>query len=401
MQAISPYTLAPRETAVGASELNFDRDPGDIDLFEFGFQGAVGLGKRTEFFVRIMPWFRANSTNLDPVRFPVPPLDLFVDTYPTPAVRSGPQFVFLPSLPYKTYNPTNLTETGAFSISSGSNVIGAKVNLRSEDRGNAIGLGVRGFIEIPTETPAYNVTYPEFRRLAGVSGRINYGGDVLIARTWRSSEWVGNIGYKQTGNPDRGLRVQMVDSSQTDPAKFLVGNAVDFPLRLSNELRLSTAWTVPIFRLHRTYWWFIAEFNHTHFVGSHTPTQRLAHPEEVSMGLQTNVPWYRAFSVGATWQLQLNDGGKGQDRPTSFQTPDGRGDINFGELLDNPQLSTEVETYLQSGGASFTEASSKVFSTNNPAFDTWRNIPVNPGKIDSKGHTNILFFVTWRVGSKH
>jgi hypothetical protein len=193
----------------------------------------------------------------------------------------------------------------------------------------------------------------------------------------------------------------MVDSSQNSPATFLIGDPVDIPLSLSNELRISMGWSVPIFHYYKSYWWLVSEFNHTHYVGSHTPTERLVHPAEVAVGIQSNFPWYRAISLGATWQLLLNDGGKGQNRSTAFQTPDGRGDINFGELMNDPELTTAVETYLQSRGASFSEASSKVFSTNNPAFDAWRNITVAPGKIQSQGHTNILVFLTWRIGGKY
>ncbi len=61
VQAVSPYTLGAGEGAVGPSVMNFDRDPGDIDIFEFGFQGAVGLPKRTEFFVRVMPWLSSQQ----------------------------------------------------------------------------------------------------------------------------------------------------------------------------------------------------------------------------------------------------------------------------------------------------------------------------------------------------
>src|SRR6185295_10160088 len=74
VQSVSPDTLPFGEGAVGASVMNFDRDPGDIDLFEYSFQGVVGFRKRTEIFARIMPWLRANSADLQPVRFPVPPL---------------------------------------------------------------------------------------------------------------------------------------------------------------------------------------------------------------------------------------------------------------------------------------------------------------------------------------
>ena len=399
--AISPYTLPAGIAAVGASVTNYDRDPGDLDFFQYGIQGSIGLPKRVEFFVRTMPWFRVNSANLDPLSFPVPPLDLFVDTFPTPAERTGPKFLFNPIVPYKTYNPANLTETGAFSSGTGDDVFGAKVNLRSQDRGDAIGLGVRGFIEVPMEKPLYNLPYPTFRNLAGVSGKVNYGADLLFSRTWKSGEFVANFGYKQTGNPERGLRIQMVDSSQTDPSKFLVGAPVNLPLVLSNEVRFSASYSVPLFHYYKSYWWLITEFNHTHFVGSHTPTERLVHPAEVSAGIQSNFPWYRNVSLGAMWQLLLNDGGKGQLRSTAFRTTDGRGDINFGELMNNPQLTADVEAFLASRGATFTEASSKVFATNNPAFDSWRNIPVTPETIQSQGHTNILVFTTWRIGGRH
>ena len=401
VQAVSPDTLPPGQSAVGSSVMNFDRDPGDIDLFQYSFQGVFGTGKRTEFFLRIMPWSRANSSNLDPERFPVPPLDLFVDTYPTSALRSGPYFMFVPTLPYKTYSPANLTETGAFSQSSGNNVFGLKVNLKSEDRGNRLGLGFRGFVELPAETPRYNVPWPAFRYVNGVSGKVNVGGDLLLARTWKASEALVNIGYKQTGNPKRGIRMQMVDSSQSAPDKFLVGDPVNVPLDLSNELRLSAGWTFPAFHFYKAYWWLIAEFNHTRYVGQHTPTQRLVHPAEVMVGIQSHVPWYKAVSVGAAWQLLLNNAGKGKERTTAFHTPDGRGDINFSELLDDPQLTAEVKAFLEDRGATFSDSSNKVFSTNNPVFDSWRNIPVGPDTIQSKGHTNILAFITWRIGGKH
>src|SRR5262249_35838131 len=92
VQAVSPDVLPYGAGVVGASVMNFDRDPGDIDLFQYSFEGAVGLGKRTEAFMRAMPWDRANSAHQEPVRFPIPPLDLFVDTYPTSALRKGPYF---------------------------------------------------------------------------------------------------------------------------------------------------------------------------------------------------------------------------------------------------------------------------------------------------------------------
>jgi len=377
--------------------MNVDRDPGDIDIFDYSFQGVIGMGRQAEFFMKVSPFLRANAAHMEPVRFPVPPLDLFVDTYPTSALRSGPYFMFVPSLPYKTYDPKYLTETGAFSSSAGDSLFGIKMNLRSQSRGDPVGIGVRAFVETPTGKPVYNVPNPQFRFVSGESGKVNIGGDFLIARTWKSGELLANFGYKQTGNPERGLRIQMVDSSQRTSSKFLVGDPINLPLKLSNELRMSTGWTAPLFHFYKSYWWYLAEFNYTRYVGGHTPTERLVHPAEVSLGMQSNVPWRKSISVGAAWQLVLNNGGKGQYRTTSFKTPDGRGDINFSELINN-KLSTQVKGFFTERGATFSEASSKVFSTDNPAFNAWRNIPVSPAAIHSEGHTNIVAFITWRIG---
>jgi len=191
----------------------------------------------------------------------------------------------------------------------------------------------------------------------------------------------------------------MVDSSQTSPEEFLVGDPVSASLDLSNELRFSAGWAAPLFHYYKAYWWLITEFNHTRYIGSHTPIERLVHPAEVSVGIQSNFPWYKAVSVGVAWQLLLNNAGKGKERTTSLRSDDGRGDINFSELLNDP-VSADVMAFLESRGATFSEASNKVFSTNNPAFDSWRNIPANPALIQSEGHTNVLAFITWHFGRR-
>jgi len=399
VQAVSPETLASGEVAVGAQVMNYDRNPGDIDFFEYSLQVAVGIGGRTELFVKVPPWLRTTSVYQEPVRFPVPPLDIFVDTHPTSALRDEPYFMFSPEVPYKTYNLANRTAIGAHSRSSGDGVVGLKVNLLSESRGDGAGVGVRGFVEFPTETPRFNAPFPEWRDLAGVSGEIDFGFEFLFARTWKRTEILANAGYKRVGDPERGLRMQWVDSSQTDPAGFLVGEPVDFGLDLPDELRLSAGLTVPAFRLPLNWqWWALAEFNHKRFVGSSVPVERFVHPAELSLGLQTNVLKFRSVSLGAAWQLLLNDAGRGGTRTTRLQAPDGSfGDIHFGELVD-PGLSAEVREFFLSRGATFTDGSSKVFSTNNPAFDSWRNVPVDPAAVRFEGAGNVLVFVTWRVG---
>jgi hypothetical protein len=101
-------------------------------------------------------------------------------------------------------------------------------------------------------------------------------------------------------------------------------------------------------------------------------------------------------SLGAAWQLLLNDAGHGTMRRTMFRTPDGRGDINFSEGVD-PEQSAAYLALFASHGATFSPNSSKVFSTNNPVFDASRNIPPGDTGVVGMGGGNILGFVTWRI----
>ena len=379
--------------------MNYDRHPTDVDFFEYGFQGAVGLWERAEVFLRVSPWYRNTAVSLDPIRFPIPPLDLFVDVYPTPALREEPYFVFAPEVPFKSVVVSELTGNGAFASSNGDNVVGFKWNLTSELRGDRAGAAVRSYVEFPTEDPSYNVLDRKWRVVAGVSGEIDYGFEFLFSKRLGRVEVLANAGYKRIGDPDRGLRVQYVDSSQSDPADFLLGEPIETGLDLPDEVRLSTGLTVPLVKLMDLYWWGLAEFNYKRFVGSHTPIERVVHPAEIALGIQYNVPWYPAVSVGAAWQLLLSNAGDGDSRTSSFVTPDGsRGDINFSPHVD-ADLAAEVEAFLNARGATFSEASSRVFSTNNPAFDPWRNIPVVPGTIRAEGPKNILGFMTWHIGT--
>jgi hypothetical protein len=147
------------------------------------------------------------------------------------------------------------------------------------------------------------------------------------------------------------------------------------------------------------YWWAFGEVNYKRYVGAHTPTERLVHPLEVSAGIQYNVPWFPAVAVGAAYQRLLNRAGHGDPRTSSLLTADGTvGDINFSPGVD-PDLATEVASYLTERGVAFSDRSSRVLSTNNPAFDAWRNIPAEPGTIRAEGPQNILGFMTWRIGS--
>jgi hypothetical protein len=401
MRTVSPYTLESGEVAASFSIMNYDRYPADVDFVEFLVQGSVGLPGRTEFFFRASPTFRSNSVAQDPAGYPVPPLDLFVDTFPTNALRPDPYFLYAQEVPYKTYFVKGITirppGDGAFASSTGDLVLGLKANLFSEERGDPLGFGIRGYAEFPTETPAYNV--PNWRDYAGVSGERDYGFNLLFSKMLRKVEILVDVGYKKIGDPPRALRVQFVNSAFDDPEQFLVGEPVEYGLDLHDILSLGAGMTVPAFDLGMFPVWFMAEFSYERYVGSGTSVERLVNPVEMRLGLQSNFPPYKAISFGFAWQLTFNDAGDGGQRWSNLVTPSGeKGDINFSELVD-PELSGIVQQYFADRGATFSEASSKVFSTDNEAFDDWRNISTDPQVIVGQGGGAALFFLTWHIGS--
>jgi len=401
IRTLSPYALAPGNFAAGFFAMNFDRFPGDIDVVELSVQAAVGIPGRGELFFQFSPVLRTNAVDLDPLRFPVPPVDLFVDTFPDSARRPEPFLVFAQEFPFKTFFPDGITiqppGDGAFAASTGDLKFGAKFNLLDERRGHRIGLGVRGYAEIPTEKPVYNS--PDWRSYAGVSGEPNFGFDLLASKVVGSAEILINGGYKKVGDPERGLRIQFVDSGASDPRDFVVGEPVEYKLDLRDRLLISGGTTFPAFNAWGLPMWFLGEISYLRYVGKGTPVERLVHPLEMRAGLQGNLPFYKPLALGVAWQLLFNDAGDGDRRRSPFVTPDGKGDINFSELV-NPVLSEQVRNFFAGRGIEFSENSSKLFSTDNPEFDEWRNIPSSPRQIIGQGGGAIIFFLTWRIDGR-
>jgi hypothetical protein len=398
IRGVTPDTLRPGKWAIGALEMNFDRNPGDIDFFQYSFQFAIGVTKRTEVFVSGMPVLRTNAVNLDAVDYPVPPLDLFIDTYPTVANRSQPYFLFPPDVPYKTYNiPTvhlNPPSHGVFSHAPGPFMVGGKVNVLSEKRGDRLGLAVQGYVEIPTEHPVGNTM--KGTTLNGVPGTVNTGFRVAVAKRLKGAQVLGNVGYKWAGTPSLGgMRIQYVDSSRVGTSGFLVGAPVNIPLKLYDELSFTAGTRVPIFNIVGNQSWFIAEFTYTRYVGSGISLQRLIHPAEVRVGVQGEIPTSRGLMIGVAWQYPLNNAGDLGTRFSNFVSPDGKGDINFGELVD-PQLASVVGAYFAQNGVTLPAYTSKMFATNNAAFDGWRNVKTGPQPVTAQGNNAIVAFISWQ-----
>ena len=401
IRVLSPYTLESGEVAAGYFFMNYDRYPADVDFMDHSFQGAIGLPGNTEFFFQVTPVLRTNSVGQDPFGYPVPPLDLFIDLHPHPADRAEPFFLYAQEAPYKTYFVPGVEVRppgdGGFASSSGDTSLGFKVNLLSEDQGCVLGLGLRAYAEFPTETPQYNSV--DWRKLAGVSGERDYGFDLLVAKNLGSAELLANVGYKKIGDPNRGIRVQFVNSAFDDAERFLVGKPLEAKLDLKDQALLGAGINLPLFKYWEQHAYFVGEFSYLRYIGNGTQVERFVHPAEMRLGLQFEFPKIPSVSVGAAWQLLFNDAGDGGLRTSNLLTTDGtQGDINFGGLVD-PTIAGQVQEFFEDRGATFSENSSKVFSTDNPQFDHWRNISTEPQRVVGQGGGGVIFFATWRIGS--
>jgi len=398
IRAVTPDTLEPGNFAVSMLEMNYDRNPGDVDVMKFGFQFAIGVTKRIEAFVDYVPVVRTNAVNLDPLAYPVPPLDLVVDTYPTVANRTEPYFLFVPEVPYKTYDVPTVRvippSWGAFSSSSGDLTIGGKVSLLSERRGSPLGLGVHGYVVIPTEKPEGNTA--NWATLNGVPGGIDVGVQLAVEKMVKKLQVVGNVGYRSVGAPDLGgMRIQYVDSSRAGTPGFIVGQSKTVPLELHDQLSFTGGARMPIVKLGTAQLWALGELSHVQFVGSATQVERVVNVTDFRLGIQGEFPGYHNLILGAAWQAPLSDMGDGDTRVTNFKTPDGRGDINFGQFVD-PALASTVGAYFAQNGVALGANTSKVFATNNAAFDGWRNVKTGAQPVVAAGNNAVVAFITWR-----
>jgi hypothetical protein len=398
IRAVTPDTLEPGNFAASVMEMNYDRNPGDVDVMKFGFQFAIGVTKRIEAFVDYVPVARTNAVNLDPLAYPVPPLDLIVDTYPTVASRTEPYFLFPPEFPYKTYDVPTVRvippSWGAFSSSSGDLTVGGKVSLLSERRGNPLGLGVHGYAVIPTEKPEGNTA--NWATLNGVPGGIDVGVQLAVEKVVKKVQIVGNVGYRFVGAPDLGgMRIQYVDSSRAGTPGFIVGQSKTVALELHDQLSFAGGARMPIIKLGTAQLWALGELSHVQLVGSATQVERVINVTEFRLGIQGEVPGYHNLLIGAAWQAPLTDMGNGDTRVTNFKTPDGRGDINFGQFVD-PALASTVGAYFAQNGVTLGTNTSKVFATNNAAFDTWRNVKTSAQPVVAAGNYAVVAFITWR-----
>jgi len=397
IRSVTPETLGRFKWGIGVGGMNWDRDPGDVDFVEVNVSAAVGLPAGFEAHFRFSPTIRTNSVNQDPLRFPPPPVDMVVDVFPTVADRSEPWLMFTQEAPYKTYFlpgvGVRVPTRGAHGRSTGDVIVGLKKNFMMDGQNGPFSFGVMGYAELPTETPGYNT--PSWRDKAGLSGEKDFGLEFLFGKNLHKGQLIWSVGYKKIGDPDRAYTIQFVDSGAESIEDFSLGPPVSVPLDLKDEIRLNAGFTYPAFTLIKHQVWFMAELLHIRYAGSGTPVQKVVNPIDLILGLQFNPDFAKWLSIGGAWLMYLNAAGHGGFRDSPFQDPSGKGDVNFSEMVD-PDLSAEVRAYLESRGVVFSENSNKIFSTNNPAYDAWRNVPTDPGQVISRGGGAGILFITIR-----
>ena len=61
-----------------------------------------------------------------------------------------------------------------------------------------------------------------------------------------------------------------------------------------------------------------------------------------------------------------------------------------------PALASAVGAYFAQNGVALDANTSKVFATNNAAFDGWRNVKTGAQPVVAAGNNAVVAFITWR-----
>ena len=174
----SAYTLPKRKFSVGAFRHNVDRDPQDIDISNFTGTVAVGVSDRVEVFGAFDVQRRIDADDLGPSRASRP---FFSDE---PRINQG------------------------WSTGVGDFTIGAKYNVLSEYRDQPVGLGIRGFLKLPTGSDDQGIG----------TGKVSGGAHLVLSK---------DLGDSAQSSYYAGLR------ANGSPAGVDVGNAFEWGLGLS------------------------------------------------------------------------------------------------------------------------------------------------------------------------
>ena len=217
-------------------------------------------------------------------------------------------------------------------------------------------------------------------------GGVDVSVQLAVEKLVKKIQIVGNVGYTFVGAPELGgMRIQYVDSSREGTPGFIVGQPKTVPLELHDQLSLtggarcrSSGWA----RRRPGLW---ASFRTSSSSAAARSVERVLNVTEVRLGLQGEIPGYHNLIIGAAWQAPLTDMGNGDMRVTNFRTPDGRGDVNFGQFVD-PSLASTVGAYFARNGVTLDANTSKVFATNNAAFDGWRNVKTGAQPVVAVGN---------------
>jgi len=155
----SAYTVPRGRVSVSGFRNNLDRDPKDEDISVHGATLAFGVTSRLELFGSVG---LQNRINADALGQPG-----FVNDYP---------FV------------TTSWQTGFGDV-----WLGLKVNLLNDQRGDAAGLAIRGFVKIPTADEAKGLG----------TGKVSGGADLILSKgLGRVADIHAAIGFQANSDPD-------------------------------------------------------------------------------------------------------------------------------------------------------------------------------------------------------
>ena len=232
----SADTLRQGEFVFSLGQHNYDRDPGDYDIQVNPVSLTIGLLDRLELFALANV---SQSVDFDGKRVPAPV---------TPSV-----------VPYQwhlRYLPDHPFQDGrSFTNGMGDYMTGLKLNLLSEQRGNPLGLALRGFVKFPS------VRKRKFLVRGRGTGEINGGFDLILSKNIGIVGIHYNAGVTFVGDPG-SMSVDVLD--------------------LRDKLRLGFGLNAPVASRVQA----VMEINNITYIGDGTPISGPVNPVDVFGGLR-------------------------------------------------------------------------------------------------------------------
>ena len=275
----SGETLPTKGLSFSTYVNKFSRMPGSVTVLNLGWNFGVGVRDWLTFYAALEPYRHTHIGNPSQLSLRTPTSDTTNPPFPNAANRTIYRRLGVGLLPgYVEDYPLAANNDGGF----GEVVLGFKLGILSEKRGNPVSFGIRNDFIIPTRT-----TLQDLLDNGTQSGQFNFATTVSLSKTWSNVAMLAaNWGWRFTRDPRSSLDGSHL-MAQADQMRVGVG----FLLFPESRFQLMNEYTGVVFQ------------------GTHTPNTSFGARDPVDgvWGVRL-YPWRSvALDVGYRYMLNLRN----------------------------------------------------------------------------------------------